>query len=91
MSKKKVNSLMSEYGSLSKAELRYEERMNRISKLLLKFNVGAEVYGTYVEGVVRKPHRKTYRVEFNEDTWRFVYPLLKELVRYRRIAYLIKD
>ena len=90
-----TKNLGSEYGKLSKIEVQYGNRVKKITELLSKFNVEADIYGTFygifVDGEVRIPHHKTYSIEFNEDTWKFVYPLLKEVLRYRKMNSIPKD
>lgn len=80
-----TKNLGNEYGKLSKAEIQYENRVKKVTELLSKFNVRADVCGSFVDGEVCIPHRKIYTIEFNERTWKFVYPLLKEVLRYRKM------
>lgn len=65
------------------------KRIQKTQKLLSKFGLKAYAFDPGVACYVieeingRKPHSNS-NIEFNSDTWKWLEPLLKELVQLRR-------
>jgi hypothetical protein len=70
-------------GNTKKERDEVVERGTKIQKLLKHFNVGIFAFDPGVRGSILDGQHKRI-VDFDGDTWSFIEPLLRELLKYRR-------
>lgn len=70
-------------GDTKKERDKVVEWITKTQKLLKHFDVEAFAFDPGVRGSIVDDQRKRI-IDFDEDTWSFIEPLLRELLKYRR-------